>query len=79
MMLKISHWDDSEVATLKANLTNYDAYLLDKEQVNFAIVPMKDKLDPMASWAIPYVTGHTYRLHWGQGIDFTGLTVELSS
>jgi hypothetical protein len=28
---------------------------------------------------MPYVTGHTYRMHWAEGIDWTGLTVELSS
>lgn len=40
---------------------------------------MKDKLDPTQSWAAPYVTGHTYRWHFGFGNDFTNLKVELSN
>jgi hypothetical protein len=39
---------------------------------------MKDKLDPMQSWTIPFVTDHSYRIHWAEGMDFTNLLVELS-
>jgi hypothetical protein len=69
--LKISTWDDADVATLKSDNATYTAYLLDKNKSNFSKVPMKAKLDPVTSWAIPFVTGHTYRLHWGDGNDFT--------
>jgi len=31
------------------------------------------------SWAVPFVTGHKYRLHWGQNLDWTQMKVELSS
>jgi hypothetical protein len=31
------------------------------------------------TWATPFVTGHKYKIHWGNtGIDFEGLTVVLS-
>jgi hypothetical protein len=28
---------------------------------------MKDKLDPMKSWTVPFVTGHKYRIYWDIG------------
>jgi hypothetical protein len=67
------------VATLKADNTTYTAYLLDKNKTNFSQVPLKSKLDPALSWAIPFVTGHTYRLHWGEGNDFTEMKVAISN
>jgi hypothetical protein len=27
---------------------------------------------------MPYVTGHRYRIHWGAGLDFTQMRVEVS-
>jgi hypothetical protein len=32
----------------------------------------------MNSWAIPVVTGHTYRIHWQKGLDFEEMQVDLS-
>ena len=26
-------------------------------------------------WAVPYVTGHKYHLHWGEGIDWDCMTL----
>ena len=49
-----------------------NAYLDDVS--NYGIVPWKKFLDP-TGWAMPYVTGHRYRLHWGVGLDFDSLTV----
>jgi hypothetical protein len=37
---------------------------------NYAVVPFKPKLDPANAWAIPFVTGHTYKIHWQYGLDF---------
>ena len=31
---------------------------------NYAVVPFKQNLDPPNAWAIPFVTGHTYKVHW---------------
>ena len=36
------------------------------------------KLDPLNSCSWPYVTGHKYRLSFGEGIDWTSLTIDLS-
>lgn len=27
---------------------------------------------------MPYVTGHKYRVHWGEGLDFEWMNVEVS-
>lgn len=36
---------------------------------------MREKPDPTFGWPIAVVTGHKYRVHWGEGIDFTSLRV----
>ena len=79
MSQKISLWEDTQVTALKADNTTYYNYIYDFNHTNFSIAPFRPKLDPMNSWTMPYVTGHTYRMHWAEGIDWTGLTVELSS
>jgi hypothetical protein len=33
----------------------------------------------MFSWAIPLVTGHNYRIHWGEGLDFTTMRYSISN
>ena len=32
----------------------------------------------MKSWSIPWVTGHKYKIHWENGIDFVNMKVEVS-
>lgn len=34
---------------------------------------------PSKSWAVPFVTGHKYRIHWGQNVDFTQMKAMLSN
>lgn len=46
---------------------------------NYSIVPFKDKKDPMFAWAVPFVTGHKYKINWGStGLDFTQMEVDQS-
>jgi hypothetical protein len=33
----------------------------------------------MASWAVPFVTGHKYRIHWGWANDFVTMTATPSN
>lgn len=50
-----------------------------KTKSNFATIAWKDKLDPRAAWATPFVTGHRYRISFGvTGINFENLTVVTS-
>ena len=32
----------------------------------------------MNGWALPYVTGHRYRVHWESGLDFASMKIEVS-
>jgi len=35
--------------------------------------------NPSNSWTIGYVTGHKYKIHWGQtGLDFDEMTMTIS-
>ncbi|MFN9903281.1 MAG: hypothetical protein ACK55Z_31815, partial [bacterium] len=46
---------------------------------NYSVVPFKDKRDPNFAWAVPFVTGHKYKISWGStGIDFTQMQVDQS-
>lgn len=64
MELKVLKYDDSILSSVnKADyIGNASAY---------SVIPFKPKLDPKNGWAIPYVTGHKYKLHWRYGLDFT--------
>jgi len=40
---------------------------------------MKAKLNPFNSWALPFVTGHKYRMFWDLGqLNWTKMQVEVS-
>ena len=32
----------------------------------------------MHAWAMPYVTGHRYRVHWAAGLDMDKMKIEVS-
>jgi hypothetical protein len=55
--MNVLKWDDSILGTV--NLTEY------VNSNNYTIVPFKDKLNPSNAWAIPFVTGHKYKINWG--------------
>jgi hypothetical protein len=70
--MKIARYDvdQQKALTSQNSLQEY----LDNE-VNYSVVPFKTYSNPSNSWAMPYVTGHRYRIHWGEGIDFTQMRV----
>jgi len=73
MGLKILPYDDDLLEAQE----DLDAYILEKS--NYGSIDWKLKADPSSGWATPFVTGHKYKLHWGQsGVDFTGMTVDVS-
>jgi len=49
-----------------------------KTTENYAVVPFKQNLDPANAWAIPFVTGHKYKVHWQYGLDFEKLEITRS-
>ena len=51
------------------NETELDTYV--KTKSNWGFYPWKNKLDPYKSTTGGFITGHKYRIHWGEtGIDF---------
>jgi len=74
MTLKIAQFETTFEDTQKTAGT-LKTWLDDK--ANYSLVPYKEKKDPKG-WAIPYVTGHRYRNHWGHGLDFDRMTMEAS-
>ena len=75
MPLKIAPYDNALVASLRAS-NELEAYLDSND--NYSQVPFKQKLNPSQGWAMPYVTGHKYRLHWQRGLDFELMRMEVS-
>jgi len=72
-VLQISEADEKAKRADKS----WQAFKDNKE--NYAIIPFKEKQDPMNGWALPYITGHRYRIHWGQGLDFDTMKIEMST
>ena len=54
-------WDDNILANV--NLTEYVS------SNNYTNVIFKELKDPNMGWAVPFVTGHKYKVNWG----YTGL------
>ena len=52
--------------------------LVDTES-NYSVVDWREHERPNKAWAMPYVTGHRYRIHWGEGLDFEQMDFELST
>jgi len=73
--MKVAQWDESVVPKDKEALKTF---LKDKKHENFSIVPFKLLQKPSNGWAIPFVTGHKYRVHWGEGLDFEKMLMEQS-
>jgi len=72
--MKILNYDDDLLPKEEAAL---ETYLKDKSK--YGSLAFRDKEDPLASWAYPFVTGHKYKAHWGVvGIDFTDFQLEMS-
>lgn len=75
MGFRVLNWDDDLIKPMSSTqLTEY----IDKKS-GYGMVYWKEKLKPMSNWAIGYVTGHKYKVHWGQtGLDFDSMTMTLS-
>ena len=54
-------------------------FLYDKTKKNFSAIPFKLSGNPSNGWAVPFVTGHKYRVHWGEGLDFEKMSFEQSN
>ena len=75
MEMKIARFENSEIAAMKADGT-YEEYIDNND--NYSQVEFKIKLLPARGWAMPFVTGHKYRIHWRRGLDFDSMLMEVS-
>lgn len=65
MGFKILRYDDSIIA----EHGNKTEYILNK--TNYGTMVFKLSLDPSNGWAVPFVTGHKYKIHFGMtGLDY---------
>ena len=76
--LKVAKWDKDFEATLKADNATLNEFLLDKNETRWSRYDMRERFDDGNSWPLPMVTGHRYRFHWGEGIDFTFMRFRIS-
>ena len=60
-------WDDLLVDSL--NSSSLNGYMQNASA--YSTIPFKPARDPSDGWAVPFVTNHKYKVHWGFGIDFT--------
>ncbi|CDW80878.1 ipt tig domain containing protein [Stylonychia lemnae] len=73
MEMKVLKFDDN-LYTDKYDFITTRNYLTD-----YSIVPFRPKINPVNHWAMPYVTGHKYKIHWRFGLDFTQMQIDLSN
>ena len=59
-------------------LSEADKQTFIDDHSNRSEIIWKEKLKPMKGWAVPYVTGHRYRLTWANDLDFTRMDIEIS-
>lgn len=75
MGFRIKNWDDDIVADMTDE--EMTAYIDDKP--DYGMVFFKEVLKPRNSWTIGYVTGHKYKIHWGQtGLDWDTMSMTTS-
>lgn len=67
MVMKITKLDTADEATMLSDGT-LGTYLAD--DTNYSQVVFKKLQQPDNGWAMPYVTGHKYRVQWATGLDF---------
>ena len=64
--MKVLIYDDE---LLNSDGFNKTEYLLNR--TNHTSIEFRPKLDPSNSWPVPLVTGHKYKISWGNsGIDW---------
>jgi hypothetical protein len=75
MGMKILRYDDDLLAAMTD--TERETYINTK--ANYGTIFWKEKLNPMNNWSDGFVTGHKYKIHWGQtGLDFEEMTLTMS-
>jgi len=75
--MKIAKYDDNIVKAMDDKTMK--EFLEDKKKKHFSSIPFKLNRLPANGWAVPFVTGHKYRIHWGDtALDFERMMFEQS-
>ena len=72
--MNIIQWDNDILNPF--NNTEKQNYIDDDD--NYSRMFWKPKLKPNNSWAVPWVTGHIYRITWGNDLDYTRMFIQQS-
>jgi hypothetical protein len=75
--LKFARWDAEIEEPLRANETLLWDFEQDVDHTHFSRLFWRKGPDPNRGWPVALVTGHRYRFHWGEGIDFEQMRVYL--
>lgn len=76
MAMKVIRWDDDLFDT---NGGAYNKTLYQANKTEHSSFFFKKSLDPAMGWAVPFVTGHKYKISFGMtGLDFEQLTMTRS-
>lgn len=79
LYMKIARWEDD----IEANITSNDTYLTEFTQdVNheyFSRYQWRKGPKPNDAWTWPVITGHRYRIHWGEANDIENMDIELGT
>jgi hypothetical protein len=74
MGFKVLRYDEDVLA----DYTNVTTDYIDNK-TEYSTLFFKKKLDPSNGWAVPFVTGHKYKIHFGMtGLDYEQLTIAAS-
>ena len=65
---------DDKILAEQANVTAYEL-----DRANYGKIYFKPARLPDNSWTLPFVTGHKYKVHWGNtGVDFDRMQIDQS-
>jgi hypothetical protein len=76
--VKVAKWDQEDQDAILADETTFETFRQDLDLEYWSWLEMREKKNPSNSWPIPVVTGHKYRIHWGENADFTAMRMEMS-
>jgi len=74
MDMKVLQYEDRVISSMTND--SLKSYLLDTN--NYSVAKFRPKTNPANSWALPYVTGKKYKIHWQYGLDWTKMQMDLS-
>jgi len=73
--MRVLLYDES----ITSSMTSSELSQYEEEIPNHSNFVYRQQVDPVSGWAMPFVTGHRYKLTWGSGLDFTNMRYVLSN